>query len=236
MIKALIVEDELLAVEKLQMLLEQIDEDIHIINHLESVEMTIDWLSKNEADLIFMDIHLSDGPCFLIFEQIDVKTPIIFTTAYDQYAIKAFKQNSIDYLLKPIDEDQLKQSIEKYKELFQKKSETIDYQKIAGLLSQSNTTYKSRFMVYAGQKLVSLKTEDIAYIFAQDKSVYIVSTGNKTYYTNLALDKLESQLDNEYFFRLNRKIIAHIESVTEATPYSKNKMKVQLHPLPDFDV
>lgn len=226
----LIIEDEKLASENLAKTLQSLDENIHVVAKIGSVRESVKWLSMNTADLIFLDIQLSDGLSFDIFEQIKVSTPIIFTTAYDQYAIKAFKVNSIDYLLKPIDKEELASSLVKFKErISEKKYPEIDYATLLSSL-KSAPEYQQRFAVYAGQKIKSIQTKDIAYFFITEKSVFLTTIDNVQYAVDFTLDKLEEILEPKQFFRLNRKIIANIDSIKNIYAASKSRITIHLNP------
>jgi len=234
MTKAIIIEDEKLAAQKLLKMISEIDPEINIIGIIGSIEEAVNFLSNNTPDLIFLDIHLSDGPCFNIFDQVEVDAPIIFTTAYDQYAIKAFKQNSIDYLLKPISEEELINSIEKYKKVSKGNKADIDFSRIAALLNAKKDIQK-RFMVYAGSKILPVNTEDVAYFFAESKAVFLATFSNRTFPINYSLENVLNVLDEDVFYRINRKIIVNIKAIKEVSQYSKSKLKVTLEPSPSFE-
>lgn len=229
----LIIEDEKIAADNLESLLLEIDDTITILAKLESIREAVRWLNSNNADLIFMDIHLSDGISFSIFEQVQVTTPIIFTTAYDQYAIKAFKVNSVDYLLKPIEHKEVKHSLEKYKDLHAKQaSGSIDYQSLLKALSPKKE-YQKRFMVYAGSKLKTIKTEDIAYFYSLEKNVFLCTFNAISYSLSYSLDKLETMPPPDKFFRINRKFLVNIDAIENIYTLSKSRIKVELKPTPD---
>lgn len=230
--KILIIEDEKLLAERLERLIQKIEPQSIILDKLQSIEESINWFKTNEADLIFLDIHLSDGLSFKIFEQVEVSTPIIFTTAYDQYAIKAFKLNSIDYLLKPIDEEELKESIKKFKNLDNKQN-LVDLKQLLSAVENPKNEYKKRFMVYAGQKVKSIKTEDVAYFYVLEKNIYMCTKTNENYDIDFSLDKLEAILDPDMFFRINRRYIINIESIKNMYPLSNSRIKVELFPQPN---
>ena len=169
--KVLIIEDERLASEELKEMLADIDSSIEVMDTIETVSGAIKWLKSSKAkkiDVIFMDIHLADGNSFSIFEEVKVKIPIIFTTAYDQYAIKAFKLNSIDYLLKPIDRDDLADSIEKYEDT-KSVNQNIDFSTLLDLVQKNETSYQKRFIVTTGDRIKSILTEDVAYFMSEGK-------------------------------------------------------------------
>jgi DNA-binding LytR/AlgR family response regulator len=228
--KVLIIEDEKLAATNLEKLIISLDSSMQIVGKLGSVRESVKWLSENSADLIFMDIQLSDGLSFSIFDQIKVTTPIIFTTAFDQYAIKAFKHNSIDYLLKPIDKEELAVSIEKFNDRFKKKQiPEINFEALLNSL-KAKPEYQKRFAVYAGLKIKSIPTKEIAYFYISDKNVFLTSTENVQYAIDFTLDKLEEMLDPQQFFRLNRKIIANIDSIKNIYAVSKSRITINLVP------
>ena len=232
----LIIEDEQIAADNLEHILAETAPDIRVLDKIDSVRGAVEWLSANEAELIFLDIHLSDGLAFQIFEQIEVKTPIIFTTAYDQYAIKAFKVNSIDYLLKPIDKDDLQVAIEKYRELNQ--SHTTgqpDYQRLLEALSLKKK-YQKRFIVYVGDKIRSVKIEDIAFFYSKDKMTFLQTFKSQSYDISYSLERLEQVLNPEMFFRVNRKYIVNIEAIENMYMLSKSRLQLELCPRTDEEV
>lgn len=228
MINCLIIEDEQLAAERLSSLIVEMFDDIRIIGNTPSISKSINFISNNKIDLIFMDIHLSDGLSFKIMEQIRVDTPIIFTTAYDKYAIKAFKYNSIDYLLKPINEDELKVSIEKFKKI--KKASDIDINKLINSFSHANREYKKRFLVQIGTKIKSIEVSNIAYFYALDKAVYLTVKSGASYIIDNTLDSLEDILDEDKFFRINRKMIINSESIENMEAYTRGRVFISLKP------
>ena len=231
--KAIIIEDEPLAAEKLKSLIKSVASDIEIITILESVESSIEWLSKNEhPDLIFSDIHLSDGICFNIYNFVKTQCPIIFTTAYEKYAIQAFEVNSVDYLLKPIQEERLAQTIEKVRNLPQQKvqDKSVLFDEFKTILSRSNREYKSRFLCKIGTKIKSVPVENIRYFYSEDKITFIVDHNGNRYPINNTLDEIDQIVDPKYFFRINRKYIIHFESIDEISPYFKGRLKIKLAP------
>lgn len=238
--KVLIVEDEMPSARKLKAFISQLEPEFEVVTILESVAETVEFLSKNSVDLIFLDIHLADGNSFSIFDQVDVNTPIIFTTAFDQYAIDAFSQNSIGYLLKPLSKEKLALAIAKFKQMHQQPSQPesfIDYQKLGLLIAQQQVhDYQERFMVYYKDKIKTIPVEDIAYFYADGKAVFMRLHSNKTYDVNFTLEQLENKLNPRHFFRANRKYIVHIKAVKEAMVYSKSKLKLHLSPDAPTDV
>lgn len=227
--KVIVVEDEKHARDNLEKLLHELDSSIEIQAKLDSVRNTVAWLKANETDLIFLDIHLADDLSFKIFEQIQVNTPVIFTTAYDQYALRAFKVNSIDYLLKPIDKEGLALSLEKYRTIHPPK-QTLDFAQLLQSLQQPQRNYQQRFLVHRREKILSVKTEDIAYFEGEDRYVYLVKRDNSRFIVEYKLSDLEDLLDPACFFRLNRSYIAHFEAIDKITVLSKSRVKVDLKP------
>ncbi|AKQ44737.1 hypothetical protein TH63_02425 [Rufibacter radiotolerans] len=240
----LLIEDEYLASEKLEAQLLRYDPSIRILATIDSIRNAVKWFETNPApDLAFLDIHLSDGNSFEIFQKVEVKCPIIFTTAYDEYAVKAFKVNSIDYLLKPISNEDLAAAMDKFKSLYQTKPATsgLDMEQIMALLNRNRTTeethhYKNRFLVKSGQKIRSIPTEEIAYFYAEDKIVFLITTSGQRFITDFTLDTLQELLDPEQFSRLNRQFIAHIHSIDEIHPYLKGRLKVYVKPTTDKEI
>jgi len=234
MIKALVVEDEFAAANRLVKMIQEVDSTINIVKITDSIESTVKWLKENpEPDLIFLDIHLADGSSFKIFEKVSIKCPIIFTTAYDQYAIQAFKVNSIDYLLKPIKKEELAFSISKFK---QSKTSSIDIVTlIEEIKKQQQPTWHQRFVVQYADKLKSIDINEVAYFVAQEKSVFLVSKQGPCYAIDYTLEKLESILDPNLFFRINRKFIVSFGSISTMHFYSKSRVKIDLSPKPDAD-
>ncbi len=232
----LIVEDEKIAANNLEKMLQQIDTSINVQSKIDSIEESVKWLSNNTADLIFLDIHLADGLCFKIFEQIKIKTPIIFTTAYDQYAIRAFKVNSIDYLLKPIEIQQLEESLEKFKELHQvQNAKAIDFDALINFYNKK-INYQERFIVRYAQKIKSVKTDDIAYFYIDAENVFLCTKGNNNYPIDYSLDKLENIINPKDFFRVNRQFIINISSIENMYSLSKSRIKIELKPKSDMEI
>lgn len=232
MLNVLIIEDEAIAADNLEKQLLKIEPGIHILAKIDSIRDAVSWLSQNTADLIFLDIHLSDGLCFSIFEQIEIQTPVIFTTAYDQYTLKAFKLYSIDYLLKPIDIKELKQSIEKYKSFVGNNSRSaIDIQSLLESFKPQKE-FQKRFVVNAGQKIKMIKTDEIAWFNGSDQGTFLCTFSNSSYALDFSLDKLENMIDPELFFRINRNYIVNIEAISEMYTLAKSRIKVELKPKP----
>ncbi len=238
MIKAVIIEDESLAAKRLEALIKKCNKDIEIMSVLSSVKTTVKWFSQNQQpDLIFMDIHLEDGLSFSIFEQCKVTAPVIFTTAFDEYTIKAFKVNSIDYLLKPINMDDLSLSLEKYQRLkTQFSTGSIDIQSILGAFVPKEDQYKSRFLVSEGSNYLTVELQEIAYFFAEDKFAFLVTKKGKRYIIDLTLDKLSGVLNPKAFYRINRQFIITTSCIDNMIKYSANKLKLTLNPPTEKEV
>lgn len=240
MLKALIVEDEPLAAKRLSRMLQELEPEMEILDILDSVKSTINWLSIHEAHVIFLDIHLADGNSFSIFDEIDIDTPIIFTTAYDEYAIKAFKLNSVDYLLKPIEREELAFSLKKLKGQIQSKVEMPQLD-IAALVQAMQEppkpleAHQKRFMVTSGDKIKSIPVDDIAYFFGQQKYVFLITHDNRRHIVNYTLGQLEDLLDPEMYFRINRQFIVGFPSISNMFSYSKSRIKIELAPQSDID-
>ena len=218
--KAIIIEDEKLAAERLEELIHEIDPSIEISAVLASVEQSIKYLKLNKPDLIFLDIQLEDGTSFSIFEKVTVDSPVIFTTAYDQYAIKAFKLNSIDYLLKPIRKEELHNSLNKFKNI--KTSYLIDYEEIIRSIQRKEINYKKRFLIQYGQKIKKVGIDEVAYFYAMEKNVFLTTLSGNTYPIDFTLDKLQEVINPERFFRINRKMIVALNAIKNMIPYSRS--------------
>ncbi len=210
-----IVEDELVAAQKLQRLIDQQAADFQVVAVLQSVEDSIEWFTRNAApDLVFMDIHLADGSAFSIFEKIKLNCPIIFTTAYDEYALKAFEVNSVDYLLKPINEESLHRAISKYRSRSTVSNPADMLANILNAFSESKKVYKSNFLIPNKDKLIPLATNTIACIYTENKMVKIVTFDNQLYSMDSSLEEIYNQLDPSVFFRANRQYkVAHIKNL-----------------------
>jgi len=226
--KILIIEDEPIAAQRLQMMLKQYDASIEVLGCLESIEDSVNWMQENPPpDLLLLDIQLSDGFSFEIFKKIDYKKPVIFTTAYNEYALEAFRYLSIDYLLKPVNFQTLQNALNKYKLITSQQQ--IDYNEIFKALKKiPSEQYKDRFLARIGQRLIFVKTNDIAYFRAEDKIVYLVDKKVNKLPVDFTLEKLETLLDPRIFFRLNRKIIISIDSIAQIKPYSNSRLLLHL--------
>ncbi len=228
--KTIIIEDEQLAARRLESLVKNIDPSIKILARLESVEDSVEWLKINpQPDLIFLDIHLEDGLSFSIFDQVKVNSPIIFTTAFDEYAIKAFKLKSIDYLLKPIVQDDLEKAIVKYRE-WGEKSQLVNLTELYNLMQVKEKSYRERFSVVVGQKLKSIDTKDIAYFFSNSGITFVVMNTKGQYSLDLSLDNLLDELDPKMFFRVNRQYLIGLQAISNIHIFPKSRLKLELNP------
>lgn len=222
--KVVIIEDEVLSQEQLERLLQRLPYDIEIVSKLESVKACFSFFeTKPVVDLIFMDIHLADGNAFDFLKDFTLTTPIIFTTAFDQYTLNAFKVNVIDYLLKPIDKIELEAAIQKHLRLTSKQQDEL-LQNIRQLTKTE--TYKTRFMVKLGDSLTGIKSEEIHHLRYEDGIVLLVTANNKRYPLDYSLDQLETMLDPNKFFRINRKVIIQIDSIERVGTFFNNRLKI----------
>ncbi len=240
--KILIIEDEHLAARKLQKLVKDIDPSVEIVGMTDSIESSVEWLESNTTpDLILMDIELADGQSFEIFNRTEVRSTIIFTTAYDEYALKAFKVNSIDYLLKPVRQEDLTKALDKFialKSANATADSSVNIEKLLTELRQSQTTknYRDRFLVKQGQKFITIETAEIAFFFAEDRVNFLKTKGGQKFIVDYTLDEIEAQLDPTLFFRLNRQFITHIKSIDSVHPYFNSKLKIHLKPAIEDEV
>ncbi len=226
--KIVIIEDEKPAARLLKRRVEKLGYEIYEMLH--SVEESIAWLKTNPTpDLIFLDIQLSDGLSFEIFNQVEISSAIIFTTAYDEYVLKAFKLNSVDYLLKPVDEEELKFSIEKFEKRYKNSPSTFDLKELKNLFSNNQAEkYKERFSIKIGTSIKIIETENIECFFSENKASYIHTKENRNYLIDSSLDKVEEQINPSKFFRINRSQIIQIDSIKEINMYSNSRLKIIL--------
>jgi two-component system, LytTR family, response regulator LytT len=226
--EVLIVEDEGHTARRLESLLKEIDPNITILNKLDSISSAVDWFKGTTQlpDLVFMDIRLADGLSFEIFSQVSIKQPVVFTTAYDEYTLKAFKVNSIDYLLKPIEKDALEGSLRKFQEL---KQTPHDISKVIQQLVQQKN-YRSRFLVATRDGFASVFADDIAYFYSSQRITHLVTKDNRLFTLDDTLEELEQQLDPKYFFRANRQFILQHKSIISIKNYFNGKLKVLTTP------
>lgn len=226
----IIIEDEKPAARRLSRLLEKQNITVSVMLH--SVAEAKSWFSENKhPDLIFLDIQLSDGLSFEIFEEIEIKSAVIFTTAYDEYALEAFKLNSIDYLLKPIDEDDLLSAVNKYKSFKpQTESKVVSLSDVKRLLTgDSPKIFKNRFTIKVGQHIKIVAIEDVECFYSADKTTYLVTKEGREYVLDVTLEQLENQLQPELFFRISRKFFININAVKDIVSYSNSRLKILMH-------
>lgn len=223
--KVLIIEDENPASGRLERLLKTIDEEIKVISILQSVEGSVNWFIENTSpDLVFLDIQLEDGICFDIFEKIKIITPIIFTTAFDNYAIKAFEVNSVDYLLKPINKDELAKAITKYKELH----ENNYNEKIERIVKSLNPPAKERFLVKVGEHYRSIQVNNINCFYIEERCNFMLTSEGKIYAIDHSLDKTEHLVDANMFFRVNRNFLINLDAICDIVSFSSNRLKLKI--------
>lgn len=238
--KVLIIEDEILTSRRLRQLILAADDAIEIVDVLDSIESSVEWFGSNSVpDLVFMDIQLSDGLCFEIFNRVNVDCPVVFTTAFDEYAIQAFRVNSIDYLLKPVKPDDVIRSLEKYNKLknqYVPSFSSLDFREILRNMSGSRPIYKSRFLVKTGQSFIRVDCKDIAYFHTENKLTYIILFNGRKYLADHTLDLLEKELDPSVFFRISRQFIVSINSVESVHLYFGGSLKLNITPAIDDEV
>ena len=236
--KVIVIEDEKPAARRLKRMAEDLGLDVLAMLH--SVEESMEWLQSNEhPELIFLDIQLSDGLSFEIFENVEVKSAIIFTTAYDEYALKAFKLKSIDYILKPIDNDDLSIAIDKYKDLSQKPNESLQFdlnQIKQMLVNPLDRQFKKRFTIRIGQHLKMINTSEIVCFYSQDKGTYLQTNQGRSYLLDFSLEQLENILDNEIFFRVNRKCYINLDYIDDIIIYSNSRLKIAIKSFDVFEI
>jgi DNA-binding LytR/AlgR family response regulator len=217
--KAIILEDEQLAANRLRRMLKEIAPDVKVISTFETIIETANFLLKNPTvDLLFLDIHVADGNSFELFEMVDVKGKVIFTTAYDKYAIKAFRKNAVDYLLKPLKKEQLAEALSKAMPF--RIDNTV----------QESSPYKRRIMIKFMSKIHSLKTDDVAYVFSKNKISYFYTKDNERFASDYKLQDVENMLDPISFFRVNRQFIVHIDSIDQIVKHQASRVKITLKP------
>lgn len=239
--KLLIIEDEDLAAKKLQKTLAAVDSTAEIVGITHSIRSSVDWLSNYPSpDLILMDIELADGQSFEIFERVEVKCPVIFTTSYDEYAVKAFKVNSVDYLLKPIQKEDLQAALEKYRNLKKQFAgeipvPSINVDLLVKELQQQlqPREFRKRFLVKQGSKLISIEVDDIAYFFSDNGINFFITKDNKKYMVDYLMDEIEGMLDPDKYFRINRAVITAIHCVEKIEDYFGSRLILKLNPVFD---
>ena len=226
----IIIEDEKPAARRLNRMLANLDIEVNIMLH--SVNESIEYFTNNDhPDLIFLDIQLSDGLSFEIFDEVNINSAIIFTTAYDEYALKAFKLNSIDYLLKPIDDEELEAAVKKYKsKLPEKKNLQVDFEDIKKLLvNPIDRVYKKRFTAKVGQHLKIFSVDDIECFYSENKGTYLHTTDNRNYLIDTTLENLEEELNPKQFYRISRKFYVNINAIRDIISYTNSRLQIKLN-------
>jgi DNA-binding LytR/AlgR family response regulator len=232
--KVVIIEDEAFAALRLKKMIHDFNPEIQILAELESVAESVKWFKSNpEPDLIFLDIHLEDDLSFAIFDQVNISSAVIFTTAFDEYAIKAFKLKSIDYLLKPIVHEELAAALKKYEEYSGLHRNSVDLQSLYNLLTNNEKKYRERFSITVGTKIKMVEAKDVAYFFVRNKGVYLRTTQGNTFSIDFTLDKIEEMLNPATFFRINRKYLISISSIANMVAWSRSRVKIELNPKAD---
>jgi DNA-binding LytR/AlgR family response regulator len=235
--RVVIIEDEQLAARRLESMIVATNPQIQVVAKLESVADSVEWFRNNQhPDLIFLDIHLEDDLSFVIFDKVQVNSPIIFTTAFDEYAIRAFKLKSIDYLLKPIVQEELNNAIRKYKDLVTPAQQMVDLSSIYSLITKQNPTYKERFSITVGQKIKTFTVPEIAYFYSTEGISFMVLKNKSEYPVDDSLEELTQELNPKDFFRINRKYLVKIDSIANVHIYPKSHLKLELAPLPKEEV
>ncbi|BFP39311.1 LytTR family DNA-binding domain-containing protein [Muricauda sp. SCSIO 64092] len=235
--KAIIIEDEKPAARRLNRLLEELDVEVSTLLH--SVEESIEWFQNNEhPDLIFLDIQLSDGLSFEIFDMVNIKSAIIFTTAYDEYALQAFKLNSIDYLLKPIDDEELEKAVKQYREFRPEKEKiSVDFEDIKKLLvNPVEREYKKRFTVRVGQHLKIINSDEVECFYSENKGTYAATVDGRNYLLDTTLENLEGELSPKTFFRVSRKFYVNINHIKDIISYTNSRLQIKMNTFKEQEI
>jgi DNA-binding LytR/AlgR family response regulator len=234
--KILLIEDEPQAAQRLEKLTKSIVPEAIILASIDSVKKAVSWLNSNAApDLILMDIQLADGISFSIFDQCEVKSPVIFTTAYDAYALKAFKVNSIDYILKPVDEAELRTALKKYQTLTAPAQNKL-LESIGQAMNMLTKKYKERFIVKVGEHLKSIESKEILFFFSLEKTTFAQTMDGRKHILDFTLDQLEEMLNPGDYFRINRKYLVHAQSIQDMISYTNSRLKLRLKTSDDTDI
>jgi DNA-binding LytR/AlgR family response regulator len=232
-----IIEDEQLTAQRLEGMLKKYDAAISVMVVLPSVAESVEWFKNNtDPDLIFMDIHLEDGQSFSIFEKINLEVPVIFTTAYDEYMIRAFKVNSVDYLMKPVNYEELVQGIEKYKRIHEQPVEKEGISALLNAIQTKETDYKQRFLISIGSRLKTIEIADTAYFYSAEKVTFLVTKDSQRFPIDFSLDKLSAVVDPKQFFRINRQMMTGLSAIANIHVYPKGRLKLDLVPVMKEDV
>ena len=236
MTKVIIIEDEKPAARRLQRMLSRLNIETETMLH--SVAEAVNWFNSNDhPGLIFLDIQLSDGISFEIFENVKINSAVIFTTAYDEYALKAFKLNSVDYLLKPIDEEELANAVAKFKENYLNNSPQIDFNAFRKILETGNKPdYKTRFTIQVGQHLKIIPANEICCFYSENKASYLTTTSGRNYPVDVSLENLEKELNPEKFFRINRKSIVNIDCIEDIISYTNSRLEIKVKAFNEFQL
>lgn len=237
--RVVIVEDEKLSADRLVQLVKAAESQVEIAGVFDSVKRAVEFLSgAGEPDLLFLDIQLADGLSFEIFDKVSIKSPVIFTTAYDEYAIRAFKVNSVDYLLKPIDADELNAALEKYRQ-WQRPATShpgLPAEKLEGLLSMLGKSYKERFIIKVGDHIRSVEVKNIEHFVSQEKATFLQTTDGKRFIVDFTLDQVEGLVDPRSFFRINRKYLVSLPAISDIIAWSNSRLRLVLNNCSDFEV
>lgn len=234
--KVVIIEDEEFASRRLEKMIKDIDPGIEVLAKLESVEDSVKWFKTNtHPDLLFLDIHLEDGISFSIFDKVKINSSIIFTTAFDEYAIKAFSLKSIDYLLKPVRKEDLERALAKYKDLKNPDS-SIDMNALMEIIAKKSVEFKDRFSVSVGQKIRFFGIDEVAYFYSEEGITFLTTNDNHSYPVDFSLEDLSQQLNPKFFFRINRQYIVKLHSIKNVHVYPKSHLKIELNPSPKAEV
>lgn len=236
--KVLIVEDEKLSADRLAQLTRTIEPDAEIVAVVDSVKRTVEWLNANAApDLLFLDIQLADGLSFEIFDKVHLTAPVIFTTAYDEYAIKAFKVNSVDYLLKPIDKEDLAAALKKYRQVTRIPAQmAVSADKLEALLAGIGRSFKERFIIKVGDHIRSVEVKNVDYFVSQEKATYLQTGEGKRFIVDFTLDQVEALVDPSVFFRINRKYLVSFEAIADIVAWSNSRLRLVLRNCDDREV
>jgi len=232
--KALIIEDEIMAQASLSRMLTQNFPEMEIVGTSGSVKTAVEWLNnpKNSTDIIFMDVELSDGECFEIFRQVDIKAKVIMTTAYDNYAVKAFEVNSIDYLLKPIEINALKRAVSRCIT----NRETVDIETLVKALKRPSRNYRQRYLIRFNDRIVPVDTAEAAYFYSEDKNTFVVTSAGNKFILDSSLEVISEELDPEMFFRISRSCIVSISAIGTITKQFGGRLKIEPHPASSFEM
>jgi DNA-binding LytR/AlgR family response regulator len=235
--RVLIIEDEPQAAKRIEKLITDLVPSATILDKLDSVKKSVQWFKSNpKPDLALMDIQLADGLSFQIFEQVEVACPVIFTTAYDEYALKAFKVNSIDYILKPVDKDDLQSALTKLDTLANSGGANNLQENINQVINLLSKKYKERFIVKVGEHLRTISVKDILYFYSQDKTTFCVTQEGRTLILDFTLEQLETMVDPESYFRVNRKYFVRTEAIKDIVSYTNSRLKLVLLSSADTDI